>query len=655
MAACLFIFLKHGRACGGGYYLQTIIDSSDRNFLRSPIASFRKELERLKPRKAAHMAVITKDSFETQTRAAEMKDIREAVREYLGFEDERRDEIAVRYEILRTTASLTEQDRQDIPKEFILYALGAAKFHMGDKTAAVGLWRELIELPAEMRRYRTTWAAYMVGRTLLDSTPSESIAWFRLVRQAASEGFKDTLGLAAASYGWEALAELRLKNYANSIELYLEHYASGHNSAVMSLRTAAGRMFRDNTSDLARAAKRKNVRQFVNAHIVSAQSPIHGYRGGPIKQVAERWLSALEKAGPENMECADRIGWVAYKAGDFETAARWLDFANPDSAIYKWIRSKLLLREGKTEEAIPLLAELVRTFPKNSEEFYYASMGNHHNYFSYRNSLNSVYGELGTLQLARGQYVKALDILIRGGYWTDGAYIAERVLSLEEFKSYVDEFWPDSDSDSRTGRSNEEGHEWRIRYLLGRRLARHWKWEEARPYYPEERVEYFDGYVAAMKKGRDYTASESEQVKWLLKAARILREDGMDIIGTSFEYRRRTEKSFAEQRQEAAENEKIISLGKDEALRAERHRTIPEQRFHFRFVAAELAWEAANIMPDQDNETARVLCEAGSWIKYLDPGVADKFYKALVIRCGKTELGKAADQKRWFPDQVKLK
>ena len=54
-------------------------------------------------------------------------------------------------------------------------------------------------------------------------------------------------------------------------------------------------------------------------------------------------------------------------------------------------------------------------------------------------------------------------------------------------------------------------------------------------------------------------------------------------------------------------------------------------------------------MPDQDDHTAAVLCEAGSWVKFSDPQRADRFYKALVIRCGYTELGTAADRKRWFP------
>lgn len=86
-----------------------------------------------------------------------------------------------------------------------------------------------------------------------------------------------------------------------------------------------------------------------------------------------------------------------------------------------------------------------------------------------------------------------------------------------------------------------------------------------------------------------------------------------------------------------------------ERQRAEEPPTKIAERFHYRYLAANLAWEAAALMPDNNDDTARVLCEAGTWLKNRDPKSADRFYKALVKRCGTTELGKAADKKRWFP------
>ena len=79
----------------------------------------------------------------------------------------------------------------------------------------------------------------------------------------------------------------------------------------------------------------------------------------------------------------------------------------------------------------------------------------------------------------------------------------------------------------------------------------------------------------------------------------------------------------------------------------------PNSRFHYRAIALDLAWRAALLMPDESEQTAEVLCTAGGWLKNFDRTGADRYYKALVKRCGKTtELGRQADQLRWFPDRT---
>ena len=48
----------------------------------------------------------------------------------------------------------------------------------------------------------------------------------------------------------------------------------------------------------------------------------------------------------------------------------------------------------------------------------------------------------------------------------------------------------------------------------------------------------------------------------------------------------------------------------------------PDKRFHYRYRAADLAWEAARLMPDNAPELAVLLCEAGGWLKARDPKAA---------------------------------
>ena len=74
----------------------------------------------------------------------------------------------------------------------------------------------------------------------------------------------------------------------------------------------------------------------------------------------------------------------------------------------------------------------------------------------------------------------------------------------------------------------------------------------------------------------------------------------------------------------------------------------PEGLWRGGFSSAALAWDSAQLLPNNSDETARILCRGGSWIAW-DPQAADILYKALVRRCRKTAIGAEADRLRWFP------
>jgi len=63
--------------------------------------------------------------------------------------------------------------------------------------------------------------------------------------------------------------------------------------------------------------------------------------------------------------------------------------------------------------------------------------------------------------------------------------------------------------------------------------------------------------------------------------------------------------------------------------------------------AANLLYQAAILLPKNSTEAATLLWQAGDWTR-SDPQVADKYYKALVNRCGSTALGRICDDRRWF-------
>ena len=258
---------------------------------------------------------------------------------------------------------------------------------------------------------------------------------------------------------------------------------------------------------------------------------------------------------------------------------------------------------------------------------------------------------MGSLFLSQQQYIKALDTFSRGGYWEDAAYIAEHIMKIDEHQNYIDQTWPGNTPEDSTIQMSIDT---RLRFLLARRLARLDRWQDARKYYPVKWQNRMDVYVQAIQDGNNQKFLKSKRADALWKAAVIARYEGMELMGTELEpdwflydgneFRR----TFMQDIREGKISDTIAPSSTDEIQRTQQI-ILPDKRFHYRYIATEHAWQAAELMPDNSDQTARVLCIAGSWIKLKDPMAADKFYKALVIRNRKTKLGQEADELRWFP------
>ena len=70
----------------------------------------------------------------------------------------------------------------------------------------------------------------------------------------------------------------------------------------------------------------------------------------------------------------------------------------------------------------------------------------------------------------------------------------------------------------------------------------------------------------------------------------------------------------------------------EELNRAAQHNADPEKRLHYIYQAAVLAWEAAKLMPNDSDESAKILWKGAVWLKVGEPETANIFYKALVRR-----------------------
>jgi len=568
---------------------------------------------------------------------------------------------------------------EGLPGELAGYLQGAIAYHRGNLDAAISSWEKLLQRPEAERRFRSTWAAFMLGKTHLRAKrPAEAVRWLERTREIAGQkGFEDSLGLAAASLGWEARAERDLGHYDKALVLYARQARDGDHTALSSVQLVARQAFKAGPDALASIARSAEARGVLTAFLVSDASAPWDLEGLVEPDEAadpdapkiphpggDAWLAALNKAGIKVVEGAERIGWAAYQAGNFAAARQWLDRAPADGPMTRWIRAKLLLRDGKLAEAQKLLDQAAATLPDpqlTENELYFHSDGETGGKIA---TPSLAGGESAALLTTEGKYTEALDRFLKSGFWVDAAHLAEQVLTVEELKAYVDAHWPASlvkdvpeDPEYHEGLqaapSNVAARD--IRYLLGRRLVRAGRYDEAKPYLAESMEAPLNAFTTALRQGQDAGQPADPRAAALFRAACVARKQGLELMGTELdpdwfllegEYEMT---DFPDQMKGRGENQHL-KPGPGELQQMEQNRPDPDKRFHYRYRAAALAWDAAGLLPDGSDQKARILATAGTWLKTRDADAARPFYKALLDCCSDTKLGQAAQRARWFPE-----
>ena len=708
-------------ACGPDFP-NNLLDAGDKAVLQPPVANFQRELERMKLISTQWRAVTLEagQTFGDQSVATEMTDLAAALK---------RGKISREQAIVIMQSHLAERMKLNVfivaqkqwensaswvsdengyhpvantnppptlpniavtpglPNEFALYFRGAITWQADQRWLSNETLDQLLRLPPAERHYKSTWAAFMLGKYHAELTNDwddrAALNYFAQVRTLATNGFADSPGLAAASLGEAARIYLRRDDNLQAIELYLEQFAAGDASAVESLRIAAARALAETNgaaASLKKLALNPRSRRVVTAYLIS-RNPCREFDGASVPEtklffgLATTWIEAVEAAGVKDVESASQFALAAYQAGQVEFAQRWINRAGGEP-VAQWLQAKLFMRAGKISAAAVLLAKLSRKFPQElpgtdaTRSFAENLSVSINDYYPERIAIGrQALGELGALRLARREYAEALDALLRSGYWMDAAYVAERVLTADELKSYVDRNWPATGIRSAI-QPAENCENWfspidvrvRIRFLLARKLARSERYAEARSYFPAPWQSQLDAFRKKLNDSRDEKFPARQRAFTLLAASFQMRTNGMELFGTELQpdwFIEQGNFQWGVTWQDRATNHigDHINVASDEEIgRAVRNGVEPESRWHYRELAwqlrsqaADLAWTAAQAMPDNEDDTARFLCIAGTWIKKLDPESADKFYKALVNRCRKTAIGAQADRMRWFP------
>ena len=550
-----------------------------------------------------------------------------------------------------------------LPVAVVEYIAGAIEFRADRFDTAKEHFEAIDRLPPEQRAVRAVAAAYMQGRVLQRTGDMNAArAAFQAARKRALDGAPDPLGLAVASLGEEAridLVEARLVEpplawsvpaskdddaraaslVANAVRLYAEQAARGSKIGLLSLRQVAELLVAD--ALLERALADPLVRRLVVAYIVARDGESPWDSNGPPSPSAGPVIDAvLAQRDLPAGDDLDRLAAVAYQGGRYEVAEKLT--AATDRPLGLWVRAKLALRRGdRAAAARDWTAAL------SGAEGAAARLD--------APATSRMRGELAVVRLSQGEYRDSLRLLypVAGTYWGDVAYIAERVLTVDELKSFVDSLpaapakAPPAD-DERSSMMVASPLE-SLRALLARRLMREGRVSEALTYFAsaprrttsdqteQERPVAEDArdYLAATEAARPaaWPWQNVTRAEAVFKVAMLARKRGMELMGTEGPPDQASLDGMyesgigqtsplggvpesvyedvtlrAEMRARAEKNRAL--LGPDEAARFAASAPKPDVRFHYRVVATDQALAAADLLPQRSQAYAATLCWA---------------------------------------------
>ncbi len=489
----------------------------------------------------------------------------------------------------------SELSKSPLPKDqFSLYQRGAISYQAEDYADARKAWIALLELPAEARHSRSVWASYMLGRLeIQEEALDKAPAHFKKCRELAAAGDNDALGLAAASYGWEAFAH-KISNPKLALELYLKQLATGDNQGFISIRQLV-RSFLGRSYDVEPAADPPKApdwqamaqdallqRIVTRFHLAMGTDQHNRYKGENEEGEGSpgHWLKVIEGLGKTKAEDADRLAWLAYRSARYDQAQRWLKLAPADSRLALWLAAKLALRDGKLDKAAAAMAKAQSLYgPEERLEV------TNSEYVPTPRA--SAKGDQAMVLLAQSKFAEAFAAFIEAGFWVDAAYVGERVMTLKELQAYVDKHYPkpalhessnlnrsildpvikvpepaEPAAEPETPQSDgarysdplgmlqfgvnlgeidsasprvQDAIAWRLRWMLARRMVREDQEVAARPYFPKAVQPLLDTYLQSIAKASDKSLDAERRARGWWEAAWIARWAGMDLMGTEAE------------------------------------------------------------------------------------------------------------------------
>lgn len=547
----------------------------------------------------------------------------------------------------------------------------------------------VLALPPEQNAERAVWVRFMLGK--ISDDVADAAAQFQKVREMVKAGMPDPLGLAVASFGEEALLHFGADELETAAGLYVQQLAYGSRVAANSLKFLAADIIKDDawldaalshplTQSLVflyvytqnvgypyeslenyiynqeQAAEEANNPNQTAPDVTDSANGISNNNiavapdGKPQPDVWARIAAVLDRQPNMQVAGADWLAAVAYQKGRYDLAQRFAD--KDKSPLAYWIQAKLALRAGKQDAALAAYAQAVSAFP--AEDNTPSDTG------VYRNDtlVYRVNAERGVLRLARGEYLQALTHLYSAAsqYWTDTAYVAERVLTVDELKNFVDRQVKAPSAEQLNQALQHDA--WniylppamQIRQLLARRLMRAGRVEEAIAYFDNPELKALaEEYRNLLDRSNYRWQSDIAKADAWFALARLTRKHGMELLGYELA------PDFANWGGlfDAAGGPEHVGgefTTADEQQRFNANRANPGVRFHYRLVAADYAVKAADLLPHSSQAFAAVLCEATRWNLVRAPDYAKPLYRRYLHEGPYVGWGKSFGQTCPEPD-----
>lgn len=517
-----------------------------------------------------------------------------------------------------------------LPAELRFYTAAAVAFAQQDYQLAIELFRQVLALPSDQQQQRRSWALYSLGRALLKQNVTEHSAevsaLYNQLQQEVAAGLADPLQLAVASLGEQAKLAKHQGDWAGAIGLYAAQ-SRWSESGRASLLLLSKELAAMPDQELMPLVQTPAVAALLSRYLMTQFSALSYLE----PEQLQRLLVVLNQVPDIQLKNATPLATVAYQQGQFALVKQLLPHLDQSPQAW-WLQAKMALKAGDTAKAAEFYAKASKAFapeslqagtlPAQQDPYAKPSV----NELQEQNYCR-VQAEHGILELSRGDYLQAIALLTAAGseYWQDTAYIAERVLTLDELKSFV-ALHPVTTVPEKAQWHyfGDTAVEVLLHHLTARRLMRAGEYQQAQDYFVDPELKQL------AKRYQDYAEkaasswTDNAKAEALFEQAKLAREHGLELL--SFELAPDYQ-VFYGQFEPYEFDTKAPTLPLAELQRVKSSASTYSNRFHYRQLAAELSAEAAKLVPHNSQAFAATLCHSTKWLLIRQPELAQGYYQ----------------------------